>query len=76
MKKEKNIRLKNDAMKIFLELYGTEVAKQLNDFEDPRKYPKDFLEECTYFLSKLMGEEPAKKRLLPLYEKYIRKRPS
>jgi hypothetical protein len=74
MKRGKNTELKDDARKIFLDLYGTEVAKQLDNFENPREYPKDFLEECTYFLSKLIGEKSAKERLLPLYKKYVQKR--
>lgn len=68
--------LYEDAKKIFLDLLGPEVAKQIDNFEDPRKYPKEFLDECTYFLSKLIGEKSAKEKLLPLYKKYIKKKHS
>jgi len=62
--------IKKDAKKIFLNLFGPEIAKQIDNFEDPNKYPKEFLEECTYFLSKLIGEKPAKEKLMPLYKKF------
>jgi len=67
------MRLNEEARKIFLDLFGPEVAKQLDNFDDPQKYPEDFLNECTYFLAKLIGEKSAKKKLLPLYEKYAKK---
>lgn len=66
--------LYEDARKIFLDLFGFEVADQLKNFEDPNKYPKEFLEECTYFLSKLMGEELAKEKMKPLYKKYLKRK--
>jgi len=64
--------LREDAKKIILDLLGEEVAKQLDNFENPEKYPKDFLNECIYFLSKLIGEETAKAKFQPLYKKYIK----
>jgi benzoyl-CoA reductase/2-hydroxyglutaryl-CoA dehydratase subunit BcrC/BadD/HgdB len=63
-----------DAKKLFVELLGLEVAKVIDTFEDPKKYPKEFLEECKYFLAKIVGEEPAKEKLQPIYEKYFKKR--
>ena len=59
-----------DSKKIFLDVFGQEVAKQLDGFDKPDKYPEDFLEECTYFLSKLVGENAAKEKFQPLYKKY------
>jgi hypothetical protein len=62
--------LKEEAKSIFERLFGPEVARQLDTFDDPGKYPEDFLEECVYFLGKFIGEEAAKKKLEPLYRKY------
>ncbi|MFH0929297.1 MAG: hypothetical protein V1818_03005 [Candidatus Aenigmatarchaeota archaeon] len=64
------LTLKNDAKKVIGELLGEMVAKQLDSFEDPEKYPKDFLDECTFFLSRLTGEETAKAKFTPIYKKY------
>lgn len=64
--------LKEDAKKIVLDILGDEVAKQIDNFEDPEKYPKDFLDECKFFIAKLMGEEAAETKFKPLYEKYIK----
>ncbi len=64
--------LQEDAEKIISELVGPEVAKQINDFEDPKKYPEEFLNECIYFLSRLIGENAAKAQFLPLYKKYFK----
>lgn len=64
--------LKEDAKAIFDKLLGSVASEQLNNFDDPEKYPKDFLDECTDFLSKFIGEEAAKKKLEPLYKKYIK----
>jgi len=63
-----------DVKKLFLELLGPEVAKVIDNFENPKKYPKEFLEECKYFLAKIIGEEPAEEKLKPIYEKYFKKR--
>ena len=68
--------LYEDARKIISDLFGEEVAKQLDNFENPKKYPKEFLEECIYFLSKLIGEKSAREKFLPLYKKYIQKKRS
>jgi len=62
----------DEAKKIFQDLLGEEVAKQLNGFSDPKKYPKDFLDDCVYFLSKFIGEEAAKKKFELLYKKYTK----
>lgn len=64
------MNLYDDAKRIFVQLLGPNVAKEIDNFDDPKKYPKDFLDECTYFLSKLIGEEAAKKNFSPLYKKY------
>ncbi|MEM5778321.1 MAG: hypothetical protein QXD43_02035 [Candidatus Aenigmatarchaeota archaeon] len=65
--------IKSEAKKIFLRLFGPEIAKQVDNFEDPNKYPKEFLNDCTYFLTKLIGEESAKENLMPLYKKIAKK---
>lgn len=64
--------LKDDATKIIIELLGRSVENSLNGFDDPEKYPKEFLDECTYFLGKMIGEENARKRFEPLYKKYVK----
>ncbi|MEM5812697.1 MAG: hypothetical protein QW286_03190 [Candidatus Aenigmatarchaeota archaeon] len=64
--------LKEEVRKIFQELFGPELAKEVDKFDDPELYPNDFLEECEYFLEKLIGKEAARKRTGPLYKKYIK----
>ena len=64
--------LERDAEKIISGLFGDAVARQTNGFDDPRKYPKDFLDECTFFLSKFIGDEAAKRKFGPLYRKYAK----
>jgi hypothetical protein len=63
--------LKEDAKAVFGGLFGSEIAKQLDNFDSPEKYPKDFLEECDTFLGKFIGEKAAEKRLEPLAKKYL-----
>ncbi len=63
-------KLKDDVKEIFTNLFGPEVAKQIDEFEKPDVYPKDFLEQSMYFLAKFIGEDAAKKKLEPLYKKY------
>jgi len=70
MKKTEN--LYNETKNIFLNIFGPEVAKQLDNFQDPKKYPKDFLDQSKFFLSKLMGDQVAEIKLKSLYEKYIK----
>lgn len=62
--------LKDEAKEIFEKLLGPEIAEQLNNFDDPEKYPKDFLDECVDFLGKFIGEDSARKKLERLYKKY------
>ncbi|MBU4452555.1 MAG: hypothetical protein ABIF85_01520 [Nanoarchaeota archaeon] len=64
--------LKEDAKKIIEEIGGELVAKQVYLFDDPRKYPADFLEECTHFLGDIIGQESAEKKFGPLYKKYMK----
>jgi hypothetical protein len=66
--------LKEEAKSIFESLFGSEIAKQLDSFDNPEKYPMDFLEECTTFLGKFIGEEAARKKLEPLNKKYMKKK--
>ena len=61
-----------DSKRIFSDMFGPEVARQVDSFDDSEKYPKDFLDECAYFLSKLIGEDAAKKKFQPLYDKYCK----
>lgn len=65
--------LKEDAKVIFESLFGSGIAKQLDSFDNPEKYPQDFLEECTTFLGKFIGEAAAKKKLEPLAKKYVKR---
>ena len=64
--------LKEDAMRTIISIFGKEAAKQIASFENPDKYPKDFLDECVYFMSDLMGSEATKIVFGPLYRKYIK----
>ena len=64
--------LKEDAAKIFRELFGDVVAKQVENFDDPEKYPEDFLEECESFLAQLIGAEMAKKKMQLLSKRYLK----
>jgi len=64
--------LYGETKKIFLNIFGPEVAKQLDNFQDPKKYPKDFLDQSKFFLSRLMGDQVAEIKLKSLYEKYIK----
>jgi hypothetical protein len=64
------VGLLEDAKGIFKDALGPDVAKQLDDFEDPEKYPDIFLKECVFFLGKLVGEASAEEKLRPLVKKY------
>jgi hypothetical protein len=64
--------LKEDTKAVFEGMFGSTVAKQLDSFDNPEKYPQDFLEECTGFLGKFIGNDAAKKRLEPLAKKYLK----
>lgn len=62
--------LKDDAKAIFQNLLGPEISKQIDNFDNPEKYPRDFLEECVDFLGKFIGKNAAEKKFEPLYKKY------
>ena len=62
--------LKEDIKKIFLDLFGPDVANQVERFEDPERYPQDFLEECIFFLAEFVGEQAATSLLQPVVSKY------
>ncbi len=64
--------LHEEVKKLFLELLGEEFAKVIDTFENPKIYPKDFLDECKYFLEKIIGKEAAEERVEPIYEKYVK----
>lgn len=64
--------LGNEMKKIFEELLGPDVAKQLDNFDDPEKYPEDFIEECTHFMAELIGAESAEEKLGALSKKYLK----
>jgi len=66
--------LKEEAKSIFSQLFGPEVAKQVDRFDKPEDYPKDFLDECMYFMGKLIGEGAARKKFEPLRKKYLREK--
>ena len=53
-------------------MFGEEVSRQLDSFENPEKYPKDFLNECAYFLGKLIGRDAANEKMRYLYKKYLK----
>ncbi|MEM7825872.1 MAG: hypothetical protein QW412_03380 [Candidatus Aenigmatarchaeota archaeon] len=62
--------LYEDAKRIILDLFGPKFLNVLDSFEDPKKYPMEFLEELKYFLEKAIGKEAAEEYVKPLYEKY------
>ena len=62
--------IKDDAKKLVRDMLGPEIAEQLDNFSDPQKYPKDFINECVYFIGKFIGEEAARKRLKFIADKY------
>jgi len=64
--------LKDDAKKLLEEILGPGTANIVNSFDDPKKYPKDFLDECVYFLGTLIGPDNARKKFEYLYKKYIK----
>jgi len=64
--------LKAEAGSVFEKLLGPLISKQLDNFDNPEKYPKDFLDECAYFLGRFIGETAAKNKLEPLYKKYAK----
>jgi len=62
--------LAKDVEKICIELCGEEVAKQIVNFDDPGKYPKDFVEETIYFISRLVDPVLVKNKFKPVLKKY------
>jgi hypothetical protein len=62
--------LREEARQIFVDLFGPEIAKEVDEFDKPEDYPRDFLDECTFFMGKLIGEGSARKKFEPLYKKY------
>ena len=63
--------LLEDAKEIFARILGPECDKILSQFDKPDTYPGDFLDECEFFLSRLIGEAMAIKQILPLKQKYL-----
>jgi hypothetical protein len=62
--------MREDFRSIFQGLFGSDVAKQVDGFDNPERYPNEFVEECTDFLGKLIGRDAAVKKLETLYKKY------
>lgn len=62
--------MKEEAKKIICDAFGKEIAAQLDVFEDPKKYPVEFLEQCVCFLENLIGTQAARSKFEPLYLKY------
>lgn len=67
--------LLEEAKEILAEAFGKEVADQLDNFDDPNKYPKEFIDECIFFLAKIAGPEVADKKFAPLVKKYMKSGP-
>lgn len=62
--------LKEDVLAGIAEVLGKESAEQIvKNFDDPKKYPKDFLDEYLYFMQRLIGDA-VEKKVSPLYKKY------
>ncbi len=67
--------LKDDVLAGIGEVLGADSAEHVvGTFDAPEKYPKEFLDECFFFMQKLMGDEAAEKKVAPLYKKYHIKR--
>ena len=69
--------LKEDVLAGISEILGADSAKQvIGNFDDPKKYPKDFLDEYRFFMQKLIGYDAAQRKVYPVYKKYKLKYPS
>jgi len=66
------MELKENAKRIISGMLGPDISNQISVFDDPNKYPKDFLDECIYFLGKFIGDDAARKKFEPLYKKYVK----
>jgi len=66
--------LLEDAERIVEADFGSNVAAQLSTFDNPDKFPKDFLDDCVFFIGLLIGEDAAKRKFAPLYAKYVKNR--
>lgn len=64
--------LEAEAKTIIEKMFGKQVAEQIKNFDDPKKYPKDFIDQCVYFTGKLVGVENARKKFEQLYKKYAK----
>lgn len=63
--------LKEDVLAGIAEVLGADSAGQVvGTFDDPKKYPKDFLDEYLFFMQKLIGDGAAERKAIPLYRKY------
>ncbi|MBU5690058.1 MAG: hypothetical protein QXM68_03355 [Candidatus Aenigmatarchaeota archaeon] len=60
-----------EAKNIIKQAVGNEAAEMVNKFSDPKRYPKEFLEDCIYFLAKFVGEDAAREKFAKLYKKYV-----
>ncbi len=67
-----SMSIRNDVRQVILKLAGPKAASIVDTdaFDNPQKYPEDFLNEAAYFLSRLVGERAAERKLEPLYKKY------
>lgn len=63
--------LKEDVLAGIAEVLGTDCAEQvIGTFDDPKKYPKDFLDEYLFFMQKLIGDAAAERKIIPMYKAY------
>jgi len=46
--------LKKECAEVIERLLGSGFSKVIDEFDDPLLYPKDFLEECEHFMSRLL----------------------
>lgn len=62
--------LKEDVLAGIGEVLGDASAEHvIKTFDDPKKYPKDFLDAYLRFMQNLIGSE-AQRKVEPLYKKY------
>ena len=63
--------LREDVLAGIAEVLGEDSAKQvIGNFDDPKKYPKEFLDEYLFFMQKLIGDDAARRKIDPMYKKY------
>ena len=61
-----------DVEKMFRLFIGEDSALVLKGFGNPEQYPEDFMENCNFFLAKIIGKDEADEVLNPVFKKYVK----